>query len=121
MEELILELFARWLRDNVDSGFKVVVGVNQTHLAPAAAKEFLEQVAEVLIDLLKRVAKAFARMTLDLAQSFLSSRNSIGDIVALRRQKREALVRFGRLFQRHHVYRAKVFQPVAELFQPRSF
>src|SRR3989442_2978351 len=79
-QEHILQTFARWLRDNVDAGFKLVVRVNQTHLAPAAAKQLLEQCAEVLIDFLKRIAEAFARTPLDFAQSFLSSRDSFGDV-----------------------------------------
>src|SRR5437588_9125700 len=109
-KEHILQTLARWLRDYVYTGFKFVVRVNQTHLATAAAEEFLEQFAEVLIDLLKRVAEPFARTTLDLAQRFLSCRDAFGDVVALRSQKREALVCFGKLFEGHHVYRAKVFQ-----------
>src|SRR5207237_3822955 len=112
-EEHILQTLARWLRDYVYTGFKFVVRVNQAHLATAAAEEFLEQFAEVLIDLLKGVAEAFARTPLDFAQRFLSSRNSTCDVVALGSQKREALVCFGKLFQRHHVYGAKIFQTVA--------
>ena len=68
---------------HIDTGFKRVVGVDQTHLAAAAAKQFFEELAEILIDLLKRVAETLARTALDLAQGFFRSGDPAGNVVAL--------------------------------------
>src|SRR5205807_9900476 len=85
-----------------------------------ATEQLLEQLAEVEIDLLEGIAEPFARAAFDFAQRFFSSRDSLRNVVALNRQESESLVRFGQFFQRHHVDRAKVLQPVPQIFNARS-
>ena len=76
-QQNILEALARRLRHQVDARFQFVVGFDQAHLAAAAAEQFLEQLAEVLIDFLERVAEALARAALNLTQTPLRLRQCL--------------------------------------------
>ena len=86
-QQYILQTLAGRLRDDVDAGFEFVIRVDKTHFAAATTKQFQEQSAEVLIDLIERITETFARAPFDFAQRFFSRRNSFGDVFSLRAQE----------------------------------
>src|ERR1043165_1506984 len=75
----VLETFARRLRNHVDARLEHVVRVDEVHLTASAAKQLLEQRAEVFVDLLERVTETFARAPFDLAQRLFSCGDAIDD------------------------------------------
>ena len=52
-QQNILQPFARRLGDDLDAGLENVVGLEQCHLAAAAAEQFLEKLDEMFIDRLE--------------------------------------------------------------------
>src|SRR5215218_2291270 len=118
-QQHVLQTLTRRLGHYVNARLEHVVSIDQTHLTAPAAKQLLEQRAEVFVDLLEGVTETFTRATLDLSQRFFGGRDSFNDVLALNSQEQQPLLGFGQLFERHHVHTAEAFEPRAQLFHSR--